>query len=267
MILLAALLAAAPVTNHKSPAGPADPRSPQARFSDCVKQSDADPAAAVKAAKAWAGSGGGVLAGQCLGIAQSAAGDWKAAAGAFSAAATIADTLHDDRAPTLWVSAGNAALAGDDAATARSAFGTALASAAMPAQLRGETFLDRARADVAQGDLPSARADMNEALRLVPDDPMAWLLSATLARRMSDGPRATTDIREAMLRSPNEAPVLFEAGNIAASNGDMEEARRQWARARIADPQSDAGRGAAAELAAAGGDSTPAAKKAPTQGR
>lgn len=258
ILALALLLAAAP-----TPAGPPDQRSPKARFDECVKTSDSDPAAAARIATAWAANGGGVPAAQCLGIARSAASDWKGAADAFSAAAEIADRTRDRRAANLWVSAGNAALAGGDGPRARAALSNAIANPALSDPMKGEALLDRARAGVAANDLGAARTDMNQALSLVPGDPMAWLLSATLARRMDDAPRAAADIKEAMLRAPNEPDILYEAGNIAAAAGNMDDARAQWSRAAAADPHSPAADAARAELAATGG---PAPKPQP-QGR
>jgi tetratricopeptide (TPR) repeat protein len=243
--VLALLLAAA--------GGPADTRSTPERFDACVKLSDSDPAAAQKTAAEWAGSGGGVPAAQCLGIARSAASDWKGAADAFVVAAGLAEGTQDKNAPSLWVSAGNAALAGGDAARAKAALGNALNTAGFGGLMRGEAYLDRARADVALNDLAGARGDMNEALHLAADDPMAWLLSATLARRMGDQARAATDIGQAATRAPNDPDVLFESGNIAAAAGDMAKARGEWAKAAAADPRSPGAEKARAELAANGG--------------
>jgi tetratricopeptide (TPR) repeat protein len=239
------LAAAAPLPAAALPAE-------RARYDACVAKSDADAKAAIADAKAWAGSGGGVPAGQCLGIAQFAAGDDAAAADSFAATADLARQTGDARAPALWVSAGNAALAAGKPERARQLLGEAIASPALAGQMRGEAFLDRARADVALGTLPDARADMDEALKLVPADPMAWLLSATLARRMGDA-RSAADIHEADTRAPNEPAILYEAGNIAAAAGDMVRARESWARARAAGPDSDAGHAATAELARSGG--------------
>lgn len=244
--LLLALAAAAP--------GPADGRGTQARFDACARLSDSDPAAAQKEAIAWAKSGGGVAAAQCLGIARSAADDWKGALDAFTTGATLADRTHDGlAAANLWVSAGNAALAGGDYAKAREALSAAIASPLLADPLKGEAYLDRARADVAAGDTQAARADLDAAVKLVPADPMAWLLSATLARRAGDATRARADINEAMLRAPNQSDILYEAGNIAATAGDMGDARAQWTRASLAEPDSDAAKRAKAELAASGG--------------
>src|SRR3546814_16537719 len=58
----------------------------------------------------------------------------------------------------------------------------------------GEAHLDRARALVAAGALAAAREDIDAALADAADDPLAWLLSATLARRMHEWARAKKDI-------------------------------------------------------------------------
>jgi tetratricopeptide (TPR) repeat protein len=263
VILLALLLAATPAP------GPADTRSTQARFDQCARLSDTDPAAAQKEAIAWARTGGGVAAVQCLGIARSAADDWKGAVDAFRTGADLAEKTHDSvAAANLWVSVGNAALAGGDLDTAQTALSTAIASPVLSDPLKGEAYLDRARAWVAGGDTQSARADLDQAVKLVPADPMAWLLSATLARRMGDTARARTDINEAMLKAPNQSDILYEAGNIAAAAGDMDDARAQWARAVSAEPDSDAAKRAKAELASTGGaGAAPSKQKKPAPGR
>ncbi|MFX5245339.1 hypothetical protein ABTD35_21420, partial [Acinetobacter baumannii] len=70
-------------------------------------------------------------------------------------------------------------------------------------------------------------------------DPLAWLLSATLARRTGDLPRAKKDIGEALARSADDANVQLEAGNIAAAAGDEAGARKAWSEAaRLAPPDS-----------------------------
>jgi tetratricopeptide (TPR) repeat protein len=249
--------------------GPADTRSVQARFDECAKLSDTNPAAAQKDAIEWAKTGGGVAAVQCLGIARSAAGDWKGALDAFTTGADLADKTHDGvAAANMWVSAGNAALAGGDFATARTDLSTAIASPLLSDSLKGEAYLDRARAAVGAGDTAAARADLDQAVKLVPADPMAWLLSATLARRMGDTTRAKADIEEAMMKAPNQSDILYEAGNISATAGDMDDARAQWTRATSAEPDSDAAQRAKAELAATGGAlAAPQKPKQPAPGR
>jgi len=82
----------------------------------------------------------------------------------------------------------------------------------------------------------------------VPADPLAWLLSATLARRAGDLPRAQTDIAEAMKRAPDDASVALEAGNIAVLSGSDAAARTAWEAAVKASPDSPAGKAAADAL-------------------
>ena len=205
MIALALLLLAAPA------GAPDDPR----RFEACAAKARADPAAAIKDAEAWRGAGAGWPASQCLALAYVAQERWAPAVIAFEQAAAEADLRGDGRAANLWVQAGNAAIADGDGGKARLAIDRALANPVLSPQMRGEARLDRARAGVAIGDLAGARADIDQALALVPADPFAWLLSATLARRQGDLVRARRDIAEAQTRAPGDADVSAEAARIA----------------------------------------------------
>ncbi len=168
---------------------------------------------------------------------------------AFEQAAKASEADGDGRSARLWVLAGNAALAGNDAAKARGHFDSALASGILKGGEAGEAHLDRARARYAMGDGKAARLDLDAALKLVPADPLAWLLSATLARKDGDLKRAQTDIIEATKRAPDDASVANEAGNIAMMSGAEEEARASWAEAVRIKADSPAGKAAAAALA------------------
>lgn len=237
MILLPLALAAAVQAPTKSSALPADPR--EARHDRCVATATRDPAAARAEAGRWQLAGGGYFAQQCLGIAYATEGNWAAAANAFEQAARAAETGGDVRAANYWAQAGNAFLAGGDASHARAALDAALASGKLNGFELGEALLDRARALVAGGQPAAARVDLDAALTHISADPLAWLLSATLARRMGDLPRAKKDIAEALARSADDANVQLEAGNIAAAAGDEAGARKAWSEAaRLAPPDS-----------------------------
>ncbi|SFS04841.1 tetratricopeptide repeat protein [Sphingomonas jatrophae] len=223
--------------------------TPQSRYDACVALTRSDPAKAVATADAWRIGGGGLPARQCLGLAFVAQERFGPAVIAFEQAAQEAEIQRDGRAATLWVQAANAALAGDDAAKARNCLDRALALPVLAGPLRGEALLDRGRADVALGDTTRARADIDEALTLVAADPMAWLLSATLARRTGDAPRATKDIAEALRLAGDDAAVQFEAGNIAALAGRDADARTAWEKAAKIAPASPAGQAATKALA------------------
>ncbi|WP_198350841.1 tetratricopeptide repeat protein [Flavisphingomonas formosensis] len=224
----------------------------QTRYDACVRRVKEDPRQAATEADAWRIAGGGLHARQCLGLAYVAQGQWSAAAIAFEQAAREAQSQRDGRAATLWAQAGNAALAGDDPAKARDDLTAAIGIAGgMSSQMLGEAHLDRARAGVALNDTASARGDINEALKLVPQDGLAWLLSATLARRMNDTSRAAADIEEALRLAPEDPSVALEAGNIAAIQGAAEAARVAWQQASAADPSGPVGDAARAALAQA----------------
>ena len=160
----------------------AAPKEPP-RFTQCMDLATGDPAKAITDAVQWRSEGGGVLARQCLGVAYANQGKWAAAAGAFEDAAREAETGKDPRAPNYWASAGNAWIAAGEAAKGRAAIDAALATGTLAGLDLGEAHLDRARAMVALGDMDTARSDIDKALTYADKDPLAWLLSATLARR------------------------------------------------------------------------------------
>ena len=101
--------------------------------------------------------------------------------------------------------------------------------------------------------LTKARSDLDAAAKLVPQDPLIWLLSASLARRTGDLDRARTDIAEAARLSPDDASVALEAGNIAAMMGNDAAARTAWEAAVKIAPEGPQGKAAAKALEQFGG--------------
>lgn len=230
-------------------AGPVVTTAEGARFEACASLASADPAHALDEASTWRIAGGGVLARQCEGLAYVTQSRWAPAAAAFEAAAREADIKSDARAATLWVQAGNAALAGNEPAKAALYLDGALARGQLTGEQLGEAHLDRGRARAALADMRGARYDLDQAVKLVPADPLGWLLSATLARKMSDLPRAITDIEEAANRSPDDASIALEAGNIAILGGHVAAARTAWQAAVKLKPGSAAATSATESLA------------------
>ena len=219
------------------------------RFEACATLAETDPARALAEAGTWRIAGGGVLARQCEGLAYVTQKRWLPAATAFEAAAREADVKGDGRSAVLWVQAGNAALAGNDAAKAKTYFDGALTRGQLTGDALGEVHLDRARARAALGDMKGARTDLDLATKHVPADPLGWLLSATLARKMNDLPRAQADIVEAAKRSPDDASVALEAGNIAVLSGRDDAARTAWEAAIKLAPNSPSAKAATESLA------------------
>jgi len=221
-----------------------------ARVAACQKLIQTDPKAAVDQATAWADRDKSVPARQCLGLAFAAIERWGPAEAALSLAATQAEGDHDARSFSLWSQAGNAALAGDQPAKARDDLDHVLSATGVAPTLAGEAWVDRARADVALEALPQARADMDKGLALVPQDPFAWYLSATLARRQKDIARAQKDIAVALKSAAEDPAVQLEAGNIYAAAGQSDAAQAAWTRAAQIAPDTPEGQAAKAALAA-----------------
>ncbi|WP_404334624.1 tetratricopeptide repeat protein [Sphingomonas sp. MMS12-HWE2-04] len=212
-------------------AAAAAPAAEPSRYTQCMDMATSDPASGITNAAAWRIDGGGMLARQCLGVAYANLQRWPSAAAAFEEAARDAATAKDPRAANYWQQAGNAWLAAGEAAKARADLDAALATETLNGLALGEAHLDRARVLVALNELETARGDLDRAIAEAPADPLAWLLSATLARRQNDLPRARKDIAEALRRSSDDAAVQLEAGNIAAASSDEAGARTAWSRA------------------------------------
>ncbi|RVT41720.1 hypothetical protein [Sphingobium algorifonticola] len=217
---------------------PVLPLAPEtaAKLQNCLDSAMADPEAGIRAANAWRMAGGSFHARQCLGFSYAKADRWAPALVAFEQAAEEAERANDSASSArLWAQAGNAALAGGDAAKARDCFDAALARGMPDGLAKGEAYLDRARARVALNDLAGARQDMDSALDFASQDPLAWLLSATLARRTGEMPLAQAHIARAVQMAPDDASVALEEGNIAILTDHTDVARAAWQRAvRIA---------------------------------
>jgi tetratricopeptide (TPR) repeat protein len=258
------LAAAATAATSAPPSAP--PAPPKDRGAACAALARSDPARAIAEANAWRLVGGGITARQCLGLAYVQDERWLSAATAFEQAAREAQFGNDSRSGALWSQAGNAALAAGDAGRARGYLDSALATGKLSDVMRGEVELDRARADVALNDSAAARTDLNAAIQHVPDDPMVWLLSATLARRQGEVDRATADIAEAAKRAPDDPDVALEEGNVQAVAGNLAGARLAWQRAIKTGGSLPSGKSAATALQAnAGIDADAPAEATPPQ--
>jgi tetratricopeptide (TPR) repeat protein len=222
-----------------------------ARIAACQKLIASDPQAAVDQATAWVERDKSVPSRQCLGLAFVGLERWAPAEAALAQAAAQAEADRDGRSLSLWSQAANAALAGEQPAKAREDLDHVLAAPGVPPTLGGEAWIDRARADVALNELAQARIDMDKGLALVPQDPFAWYLSASLARRQNDLARAQKDIAVALKAASDDPAVQLEAGNIFAAAGQPDAAHAAWTRAAQLAPDTLEGRAAKAALTAA----------------
>ncbi|MEP2988075.1 MAG: hypothetical protein ABJQ18_02640 [Parasphingorhabdus sp.] len=208
------------------------------RFNKCIDLAVDDPQAGLTEANTWLIEGGGFLARHCLGFANAEQFNWAAATKAFVASAQAAEVARDKRIDKFWAQAGNAALAGGDAVKALEYLNAALVQGSLKGLAKGLVHLDRARAHVALEDYPAAKAEFAMVHQLAPEDPLGWLLSATLARRMGDLELARNDILVADQRAPGDPAIALEAGNIAFESGDKINAKANWGKAVQIDAES-----------------------------
>ena len=205
----------------------------QDRLALCLDEARRDPATAIVTADAWlaeAHGAGRALPQQCLGQAYVSLLRWDAAHAAFLAGRdALAETARADRA-RLGAMAGNAALAEEKYDAALAAFDTALGDAAMGGDtpLAGTISADRARALVGLGRMDEAAEALEKARTDAPQNADAWLLSATLSRRLDDLAAAQGQIETAAALAPEDPAVGLEAGVIAALAGNDEAARKSW---------------------------------------
>ncbi len=230
----------APVNPPKiKPTSPAD-----VRFNQCIDQAAEDPDNGLLAANKWQIEGGTYLARNCLGFAYAEREEWPKAIPAFVLAAEGAEAADDERAAIFWSQAGNAAFAGGDHAAALKYFGSALAQDTLNGLLKGEVHLDMARVYVAMDQYDQAKAQFVLVHKLVPEDPLGWLLSATLARRMGDFALAKSDIAVAAKLAITDPAIALEAGNIAYEAGDVANAKINWEQAVKFGPDTPSARAA-----------------------
>ena len=167
---------------------------------------------------------------QCLGLAYTVLLRWDAAERAFLAAREAAGADDHFRRAQLATMAGNAALAGERAVDALGALELAANDAAASADdgLRAMVEVDRSRALVMQGREAEAEATLASARTLDPQSPFAWLLSATLARRLGKLDEAQGYIETAAALAPGYPEIGLEAGVIAMLAGRGDAAEASW---------------------------------------
>ena len=226
------------------------PTLEEVQFEECVKLARTDPASAVTEASLWAQQKGGYLARACHGFALATDFKFDLAVPVLTEAATLAAEKGDPRAARFWAQAGNAAIAAGQADIALDALGKALASKSLDDTERADSEVDRARAMVTLGQSAEAETALATARQLSPENGAAWLLSATLARRLNKLPDALAFIQTSAALLPRDPAVALEAGNIAIAAGDEAAARKQWEQTIAIAPDSRQAMTATKQLAA-----------------
>lgn len=213
-----------------------DPPAPerQSRLSQCLLRAGSDAQGALDYAQAWREMAVSDLelaqGSHCAGLALVRQDRFGEARQAFvSAREDMGDGNPAYRA-RLGGMAGNAALAGGDAEGALPEFQRAEddAAASGNAGLRAGFAVDRARALVSLKRPEDAAAALASAREIDPANARAWLLSATLSRRLERLGEAQRQIEYAAELAPRDPAVGLEAGVIAAMAGREADARASF---------------------------------------
>lgn len=251
--------AALPPVERRRPAVKvqAAPLQEPSRLQACLDDAEASPTDAIEEAEAWLTVVKGttqVEPNRCLGAAHSRRGEWGEAEAAFLAARDAAAASDHALRAQLGGMAGNAALAGQtwDQALAALDIAQADAQKAGDVRLSGEIAIDRARALVALGRDAEAGKALVEARTSAMNNPLAWLLSATLSRRQGKLAEAQAQIATAATLAPTDPEIGLEAGVIAVLSGRDEGARLSWQSVIAAAPTSEAAATATTYLAQLG---------------
>lgn len=224
------------------------------RMQACLHEAQGDPEQALKTAGDWLSESKAEAKAfpyQCLGTALARLGNWEEAEYAFLEARKVLPEGETMRRARLAAMAGNAALADDryDAALASLDLAKEGAAGGDDPKLTGGIEVDRARALANLGRMDDAGTALSAARGEDPDNPEAWLLSATLARRENKLAEAQDYIQKAAALRPVDLEIGLEAGVIAMLSGREEAARKSWQSVVDADPASEEGKTAQGYLA------------------
>ena len=226
-------------------AAPAPARASGGKLAECVTLATQDPRAAADMAQLWRETAADQLelaqSAHCLGLALVRQQDFAGAQTAFDRATDEVPDGAPAYQARLAAMAGNAAMAQAKPAIAEIAFARAARFAAQAGDttLSGSVAVDRARALVALGRKEEAATALAQARADDPASARAWLLSATLSRRLERLGEAREQIAQAALLSPQNPAVGLEAGVIAALGGREDEARLSFESVVAIAPQSD----------------------------
>ena len=256
----------APLPAAKPKAAPVSQASLPDPLKQCLELAMARPADAIEVAQNWLAAAKTMKeragARQCQAMALTRIDGWAEAAVLFLAAREDTPANEGAERARLGALGGNAHLAAGDPAAALAALDLARSDARDGADsaLKGLIEIDRARALVALGRLPEAAAALDDAREFVPRSAQAWLLSATLSRRMGNLAQAQQQIERAAELMPVDPEIGLEAGVIAVLAGRDEAARKSWQSVVKAAPNSPAAKTAQGYLDQLGPSAAPSAQ-------
>jgi len=193
-------------------------------YAACVKQVEVNPEKALKTARKWEKTGGGLGAQHCEALALSALERHRDAGRLlFSIGEQMQDAPVEECA-AIYAQAGESFTLARDSSAARRAFDYAIAR--MPST--PEYFLGRARVSILEQQWKMARNDLNETLAEDPNSVEALTLRAMANRMLGVSRMAEIDANRAINLAPHDLSALLERGRVRASLGNVAGARADW---------------------------------------
>jgi len=209
----------------RPPRETADTGREASTLAKCLQQTSGNPQTALNTAQRWRETADSDLglaqSAHCLGLAMVKLGRMNEARQAFELASAEAPKDNLGYAARLSAMAGNAAVAEGDIEAALPLLDRAggMALAAEDGPLAAGLRVDLARILVRADREEDAAAALAEAREADETNAEAWLLSATLSRRLERLGEAQSQIERAALLAPRNPQVGLEAGVIAAMSG------------------------------------------------
>ena len=220
-------------------------RRGSADLSQCLALASTRPDEALDFAQGWRETGATELdiaqAAHCAGLALVGLSRFDEARRAFEQASHEAPIENAGYRARLLAMAGNAALAGQDAGSSEPLFARAILAAVDhgDVNLTAGLQVDQARTLVALDRPEDAMRVLSDARTSDPTNLRAWLLSATLSRRLQRLGEAQKQIEQAATLAPQDPAVGLEAGVIAALSGRESDARRSFESVLLIAPDSE----------------------------
>jgi tetratricopeptide (TPR) repeat protein len=221
---------------------------PTTEHDQCVAQAEADPEAALARARQWSNSGGGFDADHCAAMALFDMNHYADAAAAFDKLARGMETSGLADQAAIYDQAGQAWLLANRPRAAKADLDAALRLTPNDPDL----LIDRAESLAAAKDYWSAIDDLNRASDIAPNRAEIYAYRAAAYRALEALPLARQDIDRNLKLAPNNPVGLLERGNIERIQGDVAGARRDWVSVTRIAPDSAAATAAENNLARLG---------------
>jgi tetratricopeptide (TPR) repeat protein len=221
---------------------------PTSEHDQCVAEAETDPQAALARARQWSNAGGGFDADHCMAMALFDMNHYADAAVAFEKLAHGMENSGLSDQAAIYDQAGQAWLLANRPRAAKADLDVALRLTPNDPDL----LIDRAEMLAAAKDYWSAIDDLNRASDLAPKKPEIYAYRAAAYRAVEALPLARQDIDRNLKLAPNNPVGLLERGNIERLQGDIAGAQRDWASVTRIAPDSAAATAAENNLARLG---------------